>query len=581
MMSNAAKERAPARRLGIRGNVSRLQARMRRSSQTTPRSNVSEARRAAGLTEKDLATRLEVSLWEMERIERGQADLTPYLPQLEEETGSSRVRLVPEQPREKEAELATEPQPPRAGDRRGALWLVLGSIAALVLVRFFTEVLPVLPRAANFIDVLIVVALALAAAINPAARGVSSRPPPWLMQLAAVFVLLSVVATVTNLSRVELGPALVFLYGILSPLLVYVSVFRLWPPGNCLPVSRLLIGLGVVQLLVVGLVQVPQYGIGGNPDKFSGTFGTNTYQFAFFMMLFIAVLATVYTRERGRLAARFAPLLIGLAFLAIIIAQYRSLYFTTALTILMLAAILGWSGARGWLVSAGVAVAFAFSLFLGAQYIPGLKVEQAVQMNPVNLAGQRLQVLDQLDSLYSDTPRFALTGTGPGTYSSRGWQTFAKSESKSASNVAGSYALTFTGGAVYHTDVSDEYVLPLAKYTKPVSGSYALNQPYTEYVSVAAEVGLLGLLTLFCIYGGAFISASRRSVAVLRDHGEGDSLAVIVVPSMVGFFILLQLGALENWLEVTRLTFIAWILLAIGTKEHAARQMPVFHEKGD
>jgi hypothetical protein len=31
------------------------------------------------------------------------------------------------------------------------------------------------------------------------------------------------------------------------------------------------------------------------------------------------------------------------------------------------------------------------------------------------------------------------------------------------------------------------------------------------------------------------------------------------------------MGLLENWLEVTRLTFIAWALLAIVTKEFDAR----------
>ncbi len=35
--------------------------------------------------------------------------------------------------------------------------------------------------------------------------------------------------------------------------------------------------------------------------------------------------------------------------------------------------------------------------------------------------------------------------------------------------------------------------------------------------------------------------------------------------------VLLLLGALENWLEVTRITFFAWALLAIAAKELGAR----------
>ena len=117
-----------------------LRERIHRSAPPAPHSAIAEARRAAGLTEKELAARLGVSLWEMERIEQGQADLTPYLPRLEEATGSPQSRLASEQPREDEVKPAAEPQPPTVGDRRGTLWLVLGSIAALVLVRFFTEV---------------------------------------------------------------------------------------------------------------------------------------------------------------------------------------------------------------------------------------------------------------------------------------------------------------------------------------------------------------------------------------------------------------------------------------------------------
>src|SRR5436190_3868213 len=114
-----------------------------------------EARRSAGLTEKALAERLGVSLWEIERLERGEVDPSPYAKALEEHTGQSRSSF-----QSREAQETPPPDPSTEGSSRPPLGLispaertgerlVLASIAALVLVRFFTEVAPVVPRAAN------------------------------------------------------------------------------------------------------------------------------------------------------------------------------------------------------------------------------------------------------------------------------------------------------------------------------------------------------------------------------------------------------------------------------------------------
>ena len=50
---------------------------------------------------------------------------------------------------------------------RSGGWLVLGTIVLLVTIRFFTEVIPVVPRAANFIDIPLFLALIVAAVVAP------------------------------------------------------------------------------------------------------------------------------------------------------------------------------------------------------------------------------------------------------------------------------------------------------------------------------------------------------------------------------------------------------------------------------
>jgi hypothetical protein len=58
----------------------------------------------------------------------------------------------------------------------------------------------------------------------------------------------------------------------------------------------------------------------------------------------------------------------------------------------------------------------------------------------------------------------------------------------------------------------------------------------------------------------------------MRRATPGDPLPALLLGSTVAFMLLLQLAALENWLEVTRITFLSWALLAAATRESDARQ---------
>jgi hypothetical protein len=62
----------------------------------------------------------------------------------------------------------------------------------------------------------------------------------------------------------------------------------------------------------------------------------------------------------------------------------------------------------------------------------------------------------------------------------------------------------------------------------------------------------------------------RRSLASVARMEQGP-LPVLALVTAVAFFLLLQMGVLQSWMEVTRLTLIAWILLAITTKEYESR----------
>jgi transcriptional regulator with XRE-family HTH domain len=538
---------------------------------------VRAARRRAGMSQKELASRLGVSIWTVDQLERGApahgirtadvaavADVHPEF-------------LIDNEPTSDGAPKTMAVRAPLAADAYGHRFLVLASLAAIVLVRFFTEVVPIIPRAANFIDVPVLVTLGLGAIVYT-----RKRSPPGAAYLSVggpvvAFLVVCAASAVLNPSRVAIGPALVFVYGILAPLGIYAAVYRLWPGGNAASMTRLLFALGISQFVVVLLIDLPRFFATGDPDQISGTFGTNQYQLVFFMLLFTTLLAAAFTFEPRRVMGRAAPLLIPAALIVIFLAQYRALLLTTAVSMVLVAVMLRHRG-RG-LLSATVAVAaLVFALAYVASAFPELRFARTLstyRSNPVFYASERLKVAGSLVDVYTEEPAAAAIGTGPGTYSSRGWQTFALANSPSRANVAGPYASLLSGGNAYGTDVSDRYVLPRYHGGAVVEGSGQLASPLFEYVSLLAEVGVLGFLMIAGVYVVATVRLLHQAGAVVRDSALGDALPALFITSAVALTALLQMGFLDNWLEVTRVTFVSWMLLAVAQKELDARSFPL------
>ncbi|MBA2506076.1 MAG: hypothetical protein H0V29_09045 [Thermoleophilaceae bacterium] len=417
--------------------------------------------------------------------------------------------------------------------------------------------------------------LLLTAAVVRPATAVARRDVVPFLLLGAAFLAVAAVATAANLDRVALGPTLLFLYGFLGPLAVFAAVVRIWPPGNARAVTNTLVALTVLQLLVVAGIDAPKFAAENNPDVFSGTFGENAYQLVFFLLVSAGVLVGVYTFERGTRVARLAPaLLVGIAG-TIVVAQYRVLLMATLLTVLGLTVLLGARRGRGALVGVLTAGAMSAALILGAQYLPVLKLGPTYQSftnDPSLYFRERLRAADSVSRLYADKPEATVVGTGPGTFSSRAWYTFAEPKSRSKSNVAGRYVRVLTQGKDYHTDVADKYVLPQIRRGRSVVSSKALSSPLSSYFSILAEVGIAGLVIMVIIYLQALVGATRRALAAVRAAARPrDPLPAPMIGGAVAFFLLIQMAVFENWLEVTRISFLAWILLAIGLREYAAR----------
>ncbi len=544
-------------------------------------SRIALARRRAGLTAKELGRRIGLSLWHVQRLERDAVDATPHLLAIADATGrpvswfQETVQRTPIAASAPSPSSAAEPERTAPGARFPTV-LVLGSLTLLLVIRAFTELLSVLPRAANFVDIPIFVLLGVAAAFSSPATKQVRAPAPALV-IAFLFLAVFALAAMTNLTRVEPAPALMFLYGFIGPVVVFYAVHRLWIPGSAVRLSRLLVVITVLQLVLAFGVQLPEYLATKNPDVIAGTFGENAYQLVFFLLVSVGLLAGIFTFERRRLVSKLVPFLLLAVMVVIFLAQYRSLLITTFLTTLLLGAVLSFARGRGALIGILAVGGLLCTLVYVAQNVPELKFGTAIEQSrgdPTSFVKQRLGPAQVVGQLYTEDARFILTGTGPGTYSSRGWQTFARAAiSSSGSNVAGDYVKALTNGRLYTTDVSDKYVVPQLLDAEVVDGSRALSSPFSSYLSLLAEVGVLGFALIVGLYVWAFLFTLRMTMTSVRTASDGDPLPALLCASTVSMFVLLQMAVLENWFEVTRLTFLAWIVFAVVTKEFNARRV--------
>lgn len=541
---------------------------------------VLQARHEAGLTRKELARRLNMSISMVDRLERGLEDARPHLRAITAATARPEDWFTAAPDPSPEPAAAEESARGAAARSAGAgrplpTVLIIGALTLLLVIRAFTELVPILPRGTNFIDIPIFGFLLLVALVYamPVSRARELLPA---LIIAFLFLAMFTLSAMTNLSRVDLAPALMFLYGFLAPVGVFYAVHRLWVPGSALDLSRVLVAIGLLQLGIAFLIQLPQYIATKDPDVITGTFGENAYQLVFFLLVLVGLLGGIFTFEKRRWVAKLVPALLVAVMAVIFLAQYRSLLITTALTVGLVSAVLGTARGRGALIAILATGGLVMTLAYVVQNVPELKFGSAIEQSrgdPTFYLKKRFETASVVRTVFSDDPRFTLTGTGPGTYSSRGWQTFAlAAASSSDSNVAGRYVKVLTNGRPYTTDVSDKYVVPQLRDAEVVDGSRSLSSPFSSYLSLLAEVGVPGFLLIVALYIWAFARCLRMALTSARTAPDGDPLPALLCAALVAFFVLLQMAMLENWFEVTRLTFLSWILFAVVSKEFSARE---------
>jgi hypothetical protein len=450
--------------------------------------------------------------------------------------------------------ISSEKPPFRLGLSVGLFTLLLTSV---VLVRAFTETVKVLPHVFEYAYDLLL-PMGVLAVLLPKVRRSRRFHFYGLMLFLGIFGSVWIFSCLVN-RDVHFITALAFLAMHMEGPLWFLILANLpWEPGDLENCARIFAGFAALEVLLC-LMQIP-YGLYvGNPDVVSGTFGQNNSQLAFFLALFTFYLLARYAFGRISLV-RLVLFLLG-TIIVFFAAGFRSIWVSYFLTSALLVMVSGKLSRRQ---VTGVVITLAIVSSLAVATV-GQAVERFADVFQVDLSQVgKIEAAASVWSLYKEHSIFAAVGCGPGTFSSRAWSTFTR--------IGEFGAIDFTvfddanwgsgpssGLALYRPGYySAEYIMPI--YRKPVAllGSITIDGPFTSYVSLFAEVGIIGACALL----GGYLFTVFHLWRAFKAHANVTA-AILSLAAIGGFVLLFQMSVFDNWLEVGRVTIPVWALAAL------------------
>ena len=223
-------------------------------------------------------------------------------------------------------------------------------------------------------------------------------------------------SVVLNVSRVLPPPVLLFVYGFLSPLAFAWVALRIWPVGQVVALSRSTYSTRPIAVRRRCAIRFSEICLVWKCRTLLQERRRNGYQLVFFLLVFSVLVAGIATFEPQRRTAKFsAPVLLGLAFLIIFLAQYRALLVSAASTVVFVGLILGSQRARGLVIGSIGVVAFVEPRIRGRR-LPRTGVRSL--LTPSGKTRSRSYPRDSIHGgtfhpCKADDPLYAVAGTRP------------------------------------------------------------------------------------------------------------------------------------------------------------------------
>lgn len=448
-------------------------------------------------------------------------------------------------------------------------------LGLIILERFVTRLFSdkwtysLIPQWTNFLDypILALFAFYVMLRVRDRYRQGERRHSGFGRWIALLLVAIGI-ATLANTGRLHPGAYTLFIVGLLEPLAFMLLAFTLDPRREVLGwLLKLLYLVGWLQILVVMTIDLPLFVATRNPDYISGTFGTNAYQMTWYLLTWNVLLLSSRVAPGHRLIRGVGLGLLQVLIVTIILlAQFRALLPFALVTWTLTYFVVEQRPARSVFIALLGTTAFVALFMVIALTIPELKWNDLLELGSRSdevVSSGKVQSVVNFGRLLYEQPQVLFVGTGPGTYASRGFQTFSSAGAKTFAN---KMYLQLFGGGYYETDVAAKYVMPLVYLTSFGSGTAAV--PWYSYLAIPAELGVAGLLAVLARYGRAL----RLTWRLARGQ---DDLAVTARWLFIAIILLLQMASLENWLETSRATVPVWTILGVVLAQSLRHGKPV------
>ena len=441
--------------------------------------------------------------------------------------------------------------------------------------RFFTNELGVLPRLFNIADVFLVVLLVLVALLRRDDESTEFLRFKPILRNILLFNVVLVVGALLNLDAVYFRASLSEVVMWNEPILLFLAVMSLPLKGRAIVrFIRILYVLIVVEF-VIGILQIPIYVKTGETEAIIGTFRGNAEQYAGFMIMGMFFLMGKIVTQPSR-KFRYGAMVLGIMMLTLLIdnkASWAAIGVSTLYLVVKLGSL------QSKMFHRFIAVAlFAVFLFLGFSVVTRNsmtlykfeKIGEAWREGEIRNLGKIKSYFDVVE-LYKERPVSIAVGAGPATFYSRSsrqfyfkyWQSSYMYSNPWDLSETANYRQSNSMGGLMQAVAREPYYGRFSKNQKIYSiGSATVDEPFSSFVALLGETGLLGFGLYLWIYWVVFSALG----ALLLKYRQ-DQMILPLLAATLGFMTYLLLNATyQTWLETGRMTTILWAMVAVCFK---------------
>ncbi|MDL1974762.1 MAG: hypothetical protein LWX55_08285 [Deltaproteobacteria bacterium] len=439
-----------------------------------------------------------------------------------------------------------------------------------VTLKFFTNHLNVIPRILNVVDIMIVLLFLVLFITYRFENGAKFRFKNVLMYVL-LFNAVMFFGSLLNWDYFHYKPAVSQIIMFNEPIILFLILVNLpFSIRDIKMFGNLLLFLICFEV-IIGIMQVPIYLKTGESESLMGTFQHNAEQYAAFIMLgvFYLIGKVQMCPERRTFHAIIALVILSL----ILLIDNKASWLGVMLSIFYLLDNIsrqdsGVIQKAKYLTIFVILSVIAFSVVIrtSASLHKFEGLSQAWHSgNFLNIG--KIKAYRDVFSAYHNYPHMFFIGSGPGTFYSRAGRQFYnisesmyysplfyKQETKEVYRTSDSM-----GGVIGRTLTNPFYKQFYDNDKIYCLGSGTTDEPFSSYVGLLGETGIIGTFLYLAIY----ITVLRKLSLYLNRYKNDPNIFLLIAACVGCVAYTMALSVYRGWFEVGRMTTILWSMIAM------------------